>query len=392
MSNPGRRRERKSFDQLLADNESEVGTVIDKSETDDNSTTTKVEMIPLSDVKLNFKNKRVITQLIRFIPDDLAAEALTKSSPNKHIIANIHKISINNIQSEFKKASDGDPILDYPNHSDLYDIEGEGIFIGKGICFSNIKSSDKNITKIIDDFVERVIRHGNSLAANTDVVEKPQIVQTGGQRFKIIYGHQRYTYLVFYYGLAYVYNFNLSLSETRQDLKIFLENNSKTTETGYEQLLSSFYTVIDLGLTDSEAIMKNLSISSSRYYQIKPFLEDKHLLSIVKDAGITLSLKLLIEAYKQVKNALKALGITDKEELYSRFEEKLLVLSKKNKKVSTPKNSISLSLPKSTSLIEKLLFTDVRELEGFDINDYDLTDSKSIKKLFMKVIEISNDN
>jgi hypothetical protein len=351
-------------------------------------TDTKVEMIPFSNVHLNYKNKRVITQLIRLIPDALADLAISKDDPVKFIMSKIPSIPVNNIQLEFNKATKGEPILDYPNHSDLYDIEKEGIFIGKGICFSNIITDDKSINEMINDYVERVIRHGSSLETNQDVVEKPQIIQTGGQRFKLIYGHQRFTYLIYQYGLNHVYDFNLSMSSERQDLKIFLENNSKTTESGYEQLLSSYFTVSDLGLNGIEEIMLTLSISRSRYYQIADFLEDKNLLSIVKSSGIALSLKLLLTALVEVKKDLKLLNNDDKEELYSRFEEKLLVLSKKNKKAVLVKKAISLSLPNDRSVIEKLLFTDIREIEGLDIKEYDLDDSKSIKKLFKKILAI----
>jgi|TARA_B110000211_G_scaffold143489_1_gene163764 hypothetical protein len=353
-------------------------------------TDTKVEMIPFSNVNLNYKNKRVITQLIRLIPDTLSLQALAKEDPVKYIIANMAKVPINNIQQEFNKAGDGDAILEYPNHSDLYDVNKEGIFIGKGICFSNINTDDKNIKVMIDDYVERVVRHGSSLASNHDVVEKPQIMQTGGQRFKLIYGHQRFTYLIYYYGLDHVYDFNLSMSAERQDLKIFLENNSKTTESGYEQLLSSYFTVSDLGLRKMEEIMLTLSISRSRYYQLADFFEDKNLLAIVKSSGINLSLKLLIGALVEVKKALKLLNITDREELYSRFEEKLLVLSKKNKKAVVTKKDISLSIPNDQLILEKLLFTDLREWDELNIDEYDLSDQKSIKRLFKKISEITN--
>jgi hypothetical protein len=378
---------KRSFNEIV-----DKANVIDNSDhnlnTDTISTSTKVEMIPLSDVKLNFKNKRVITQLIRFIPDDLAAEALTKASPAKHIIANIHKISINNIQSEFEKAGVDDVMMNYPNHSDLYNIEEEGIFVGQGICFTNIETVDKNLKSLIDDYIERVIRHGSSLAVNIDVVEKPQIVQTGGQRFKLVFGHQRYTYLVFHYGLSHVYDFSLSLSEARQDLKIFLENNNKTIETGYEQILSSYFTVLDLSLNTMEEVMTALSIGRTRYFEVLHFIEDKHLINIVKEAGICLSFTQLVKALTEVKKGLKLLQVTNKEDLYSRFEEKLLILSKKNKKPAVINPNVSLSLPNDSNLLQKILFTDVRELDGLNIVDYDLNDSKSIKKLFNKIIEL----
>lgn len=381
-----KRKARRSFDSVFdeqADNKSEQTN--ESIVNDIIITDTKVEMIPLSNVCLNYRNKRVITQLIRLVPDELANEALTKDSPEQYIIDNIKSIPINNIQMEFNKAIEGEDILQYPNHSDLYNVSDEGIFIGKGICFSNINTEDKSISLMVNDYVERVIRHGSSLEANIDVVEKPQIMQTGGQRFKLIYGHQRFTYLVYHYGLEHVYDFNLAMSAERQDLKIYLENNAKTTESGYEQLLSNYFTVYDLGLKDREAIMLTLSISKSRYYQIIDFINDKNLIAIVKTSGIGLSLKILISALSEVKKALNALNITDKESLYSMFEEKLLVLSKKNKKPTDNKKAISLSIPKDRNIIEKLLFTDIREWEGIDINEYDLNDSKSIKKLFNKI-------
>lgn len=351
---------------------------------------TKVEMVPFSNVNLNYKNKRVITQLIRFIPDNLVELASTNDDPTKFIISNINDIPLNNIQQEFIKSSDGDDILQYPNHSDLYDIHNEGVFVGKGICFSNIKTDDKNIKDIIDSFVERVVRHGNSLATNLDVVEKPLIVQTGGQRFKLIYGHQRTTYLIYSYGLEHVYDFNLSKSSERQDLKILLENGTKTAESGYEQLLSYHFTVADLGLTNREEIMQNLSIQQSMYYAIIDFIQDKHLISIIKSSGINLSLKVLISAIAEVKKALKILNVTDKDELYDKFEEKLLVLSKKNKNVSIANPVINVKLPNDSNILETLLFTDIRKLKGFDIDDYNLTDPKSVRELFKKLSLVVN--
>ena len=66
------------------------------------------------------------------------------------------------------------------------------------------------------------------------------------------------------------------------------------------------------------------------------------------------------------------------------------MLSKKNKKAVVTKKDISLSIPNDQLILEKLLFTDLREWDELNIDEYDLSDQKSIKRLFKKISEITN--
>ena len=126
----------------------------------------------------------------------------------------------------------------YRRHDDIYNADTQGIFIGQGICFHNISTPNSDILNVVNSFVEAVHTSGESVKESGDVVEKPSIYKTGGQQYRLIYGHQRYCYLVYAFGHEYIYNFILASNTEKQNQKIYLENNTKRAETGYEKLIS----------------------------------------------------------------------------------------------------------------------------------------------------------
>lgn len=383
----------------------------------------RFETLPLRDVRLNYKNKRLITQMVRFIPDEII-EAYDESSGltiEEFVKSKVKDIPINKIIHQHhvatgkikgstrggKQAIDSD-ISNYPCHDDLYDLEDEGIFIGKGICFSNIKSSNDEVNNLIETFVEKVRLTGESLSITQELTEIPAVFKTGAMH-TLAYGHQRYCYLVYSLGLNEPYYFILKTNNEHQDRTIYLENNTKTSEGGYEQLLSFYFAAKDTN-GSSDEIMKTLSIKRSYFFKIKPFIDDFRLINVVKQYGIHESLHHITEQYRVVKQALTALESNpSKDKILEAFENKMRFESsansidisektnssehneetKQSEKASKPKvkNYLPIKIPKEEDKIQKLFFQDVREWSELDIDDFDLKTDKGLKKYLAALVD-----
>jgi hypothetical protein len=352
---------------------------------------TTTEHVLLSSVKLNFRNKRVITQLVRFIPDEVCADALLKEDVSSHVLSQIDKIHRNNIIKEFEKSKDGDEINLYDCHRDLYDTNLEGIFVGKGVCFHNIKTNKPQDQKLFDDFVNLVNIAGASLQENEDVAEKPQVVKVGGQRYSLVFGHQRYCFLIFHHGLKHVYDFNLSKTDAHQDLKIYLENNTKTSENGYEQLSSFYHTARHYPDANVEELQKRLSCGQSQMYKVLPFIKQPELIKVVKANGINLPATPILDALTSVKRSMNQLGIDDDVSLYSFFGKKLSELSSpKVRKASKSVKPVRISIKPTESSLDSLFFGDVREWSELEISEYDLKTPKGIKAYISDLMQELN--
>ena len=389
------KKKRQSVDDLLSSN---LSSNINSSENENNHSyenrDKKSEIARMSDVSLNYKNKRVITQFLRFIPDSMLEEDYPEDDAESHIIKNISRVPLNNIIKEITKAQDGGEgvdkdILNYPNHSDMYDTVNEGVFIGKGICFHNVHTENIDLLSILDDFVERVTLNGESLEENGELTESPQIMKTGGQKYRLVFGTQRYCYITYAYGTLHMYEYIMSMSNQEQDLKIYLENNTKTSEYGYEKLLSYHFTVKALDGKSLEDTLRSISRKKAYYYQIKPFIDDIELINLIKKYRIKLSIKDATDKIKEVKAALKIIGAKDKESLYESFKNAIKIPVKAEKTTNGPEdvilktdkpkvNKVKLNIPPAD--IEKLLFSDVRSWSKLDLSAYDLTDESGVKK------------
>ncbi|MBC6987867.1 hypothetical protein [Alteromonas sp. BZK5] len=376
----------------------------------------RFETLPLRDVRLNYKNKRLITQMVRFIPDEiidaydendgLSMEDFIKSKVNEIPINKIihqHHVASGLIKGSTrggKHAVDND-VLNYPCHDDLYDLEEEGIFIGKGVCFSNINSSNDEVNNLIEAFVEKVKLTGESLAITEELTEIPAVFKTGAMH-TLAYGHQRYCYLVYSLGLNEPYYFILKTNSEHQDRTIYLENNTKTSEGGYEQLLSFYFAAKDTN-GSSDEIMKTLSIKRSYFFKIKPFIDDIRLINVVKQYGIHQSLHHITEQYRIVKQALTALESSpSKDKILKAFEEKMRYESstadesseqtidvEQPKKETKPKSKsyLPIKIPKDEDKVQKLFFQDVREWSELDIDDFDLKSDKGLKKYLAALVD-----
>jgi len=375
---------------------------------------TRVENTALANVHLNYKNKRVLTQFIRFIPDNIAIEANEKHNSNgmasiqAFVLSEIKALPVNNIIREFRKSDDNTELdggegqeqndltdmRQYSRHDDLYDADKEGIFIGKGVCFHNITTNDNSFLGYIDEFVSSVNRNGASLLPNKDVIEKPQVIRVGGQRYRLVFGHQRYCYLVCAYGLSHIYSFNQAVSSEGQDSKIYLENNTKTDETALEHLLSCYHTIREAGLTDAEDIKNLLVIKDAQWFRIKPFMEDPKLLQIVKDQAITATQKVIVESLSEVKRAILTLGHEMTPAMvYEAYAKKLdsniseVKKTKSRQNTSKAAKTMRVIFPKSRVGVEKLLFGDVREWSKLDITNYDFSKEKDLKRYISDIME-----
>jgi len=378
----------------------------------------RYETLPLRDVRLNYKNKRLITQMVRFVPDELINEYNENPTSNieDFVLSKVREIPINKIIYQHHVASgkirgstrgghqanDSD-ILRYPCHDDLYDIEEEGIFIGRGVCFSNIKSGKNEINELIETFVEKVKLTGESLKVTDELTEIPAVFKSGAMH-TLAYGHQRYCYLVYTHGLNEPYYFILKTNNEHQDRTIYLENNTKTKEAGYEQLLSYYFAAKD---TDgsSDAIMKALSIKRSYFFKIKPFIDDIRLIEVVKQYAINKSITEILEQYKVVKQALTALENNPSvDKILKAFEDKLRLTepqgepfsdsSEKQDNESNPssvvkneKTYVPVKIPNEQSKFQKLFFEDVREWSKLDIEDFDLKSDKGLKKYLAALVD-----
>lgn len=354
-----------------------------------------IEPIRLRDICFNYKNKRVITQVVRFIPDDIADEALQKDDPEKFILDNVEKILPNSVIREFQDPSKANKdIINYPNHSDLYNINTEGVFIGKGFCFHNV-TSNKNSTFIetLDKFVENVLIAGKSVSTSKDLIEKPRLKKVGGQKHMLIFGHQRYCYLYYAFGSEYTYYFNVSNEEENEDLTILLENNTKTEEHGYEKLQSYYYAYQKIKEDSLDKILATLSVKKSYFYKIKPFLDNAELIDVIKKVSLKASITLILDVYKDVKIALDTISNSDPKLLVESFESKLKKATHTNdtqnsetktEKEKKPKLS-KINIAASPNTIEKILFGDVRKY--IDIENYDLNSTKDTKRLIRELIQ-----
>lgn len=370
------------------------------------------EALKLRNVNFNFRQKRVDTQLVRFIPDEICKQAREQEelSIEEFVLANIDKIPLNKIihqhwvaKGKIKlKARAGThqdkDILKYPCHDDLYDPEKEGIFIGKGICFSNIKTSYESFQEKIDKFVEEVHTAGKSLVQTEgELAEKPKVFKTGAM-YTLAFGHHRLCFLVYYGGLDYKYLFPYALVNDNQDRLIFIENNTKSAESGYETLLSYHFSAKDTDGTP-EGIQDTLSIKKSYYYSIKPFIDDILLLEPVKKYAINESQTTIIEQYKTVKNALQELGeqptperlrLAFADRLRTTFEKEVtesLPATNSTEKETKKKVYVPVRLPNNTSALSKILFDDVRNWSKLNPADFDLQTDKGIKKYLSALVD-----
>lgn len=353
------------------------------------------EQVPLSSVKFNYKNKRVITQIVRFIPDELSELANASGEPEAYILNRLSEVPINSVITEFrlhdKGSAPNSDIVKYQRHDDIYDVENQGVFVGKGICFHNITSEFAGVTELVNEFVEEVTINGKSLEQNKDVVEKPQIMKIGGQRYRLAFGHHRYCYLAYHFGLDHVYKFDMAMSQEKQDLRIFLENNTKKSEKGYEQIQSHYYTALESGTNDLSVLCDILACKKSYLYKLKPFLQDKRLLDCIKKHGFLLSITSILSAMSDAKKALSALGKQKNPDLILEiFSAKLESLSADSKLISksvpskdqsnvTAKRKqpmLKTRLPNDKAAIEKLFYGDVRSWSKLDIEQYDLENKK----------------
>ena len=371
-----------------------------------------LEALKLRDVNFNFRQKRVDTQLVRFIPDEICKEAKeqTELSIEDYVLANIDKIPLNKIihqhwiakgkiKSKARAGTHQDKaVLKYPCHDDLYDPENEGIFIGKGICFSNINTSYESFQEKIDKFVEEVHTAGKSLIQTEgELAEKPKVFKTGAM-YTLAFGHHRLCFLVFYGGLDYKYLFPYSVVNDKQDRLIFIENNTKSAESGYETLLSYHFSAKDTDGTP-EGIQETLAIKKTYYYSIKPFIDDILLLEPVKKYAINESVTTIIEQYKTVKNALHELGEQPTpERLRLAFTDRLRASFEKEVNDNSPVSSsavnetkkkvyVPVRLPNNTTALSKILFEDVRNWSELDPEDFELNTDKGIKKYLSALVD-----
>lgn len=205
------------------------------------------------------------------------------------------------------------------------------------------------------------------------------------------------------HGLNEPYYFILKTNNEHQDRTIYLENNTKTKEAGYEQLLSYYFAAKD---TDgsSEAIMKALSIKRSYFFKIKPFIDDIRFIEVVKQYAINKSITEILEQYKVVKQALTALENSPSvDKVLKAFEDKLRLAepkeelvsdsSKKQQKESNAlsekkqKTYVPIKIPNEQSKFQKLFFEDVREWSKLDIEDFDLKSDKGLKKYLAALVD-----
>jgi len=373
--------------------------------------------IRLSDVKFNYRNRRVVTQLVRFIPDELVNRANETDSPQQYILDHVDEISVNNVVLEFRQSSDSDDILNYPRYDSLYDTENEGIFVGRDIVFSNINSSNPGHQALIDEFVENVTVHGTSIKMNGGILnDNPKAVRVGGQRYQLIYGHQRLCYAVFSNGYSSFHEFIIVNNDIDQDREIFIENNSKEEEKGYEYLVSLSIMFKKLQGTE-ESKMQSLGLKRTKYYKIRPLITDLEMIDLIRDNAITIPENAAGLLLQEAKKAVAAVGDNSRDGLINAYTFKLQSWAKANIAGANLDNSnglvqadelsheagtdtsnntakteqATLKLPTQPVTIENLLFKDVRTWSELDFQQYDLSNKKDLKKLFNDLIEEASD-
>jgi hypothetical protein len=383
--------------------------IVELDDLDDRGFKIKLVSLPISLVKFNFRNKRVTTQLVRFVPDNVIEEMIARypdsvKEQQAFIEDSINRIPKNTAVSELRGNSSQTRLTSiqkaneeekkqYPCHDDLYDWENEGVFIGKGVCFSNIVTSNKQLQEEIDSFLDAVHRNGKSVAKNGDVVEKP-IVYANGSNFILKSGHLRLCYLTFAFGRQFQYDF-IQSDKVDENLHIYLENNAKHEETAYERILSYYHTIKEQNLFDKEgrpdedAIKTALAIGRSRYFQIINFINNPKLIDVVKRNAVGQKLSTILSklysAKKLYDDTTKDYQIDTPFEVF--WEEQFKIVPEK--KLST----VSVKLPDSGAVIKKLLFSDVKSWSKLDFSEYNLNKKTDIHKLINDLAnEAASDN
>ncbi len=362
------------------------------------------ENTSLSCVNLSYFNKRVVTQLIRFIPDSIIEllnnENIEGDKVEPFILKQLKKIPVNNIVREYRKrdiaiekggtlSGDFKEMDKYVRHDDIYDPDKQGIFIGEGICFHNIKTDNKAILDVVNSFVSAVHTSGQSVRESGDVVEKPSIYKVGGQQYRLVFGHQRYCYLVYAFGREYIYNFILASNTEKQNQKIYLENNTKRAETGYEKLISLRDTYVELNLKKNSTPWVALSVGRATFFKIKRFMQNPECIDVIKKKSFNLSYH---QAHQIMDDVYKALTLIHGKTLSTAmvleaFSTKLDELNKRVEKggQNPKKEKVKISLPQEKSAVEKLLFEDVRNWSKIDITKYDLSKKSDLTK-YLKIL------
>ena len=288
---------------------------------------TKLHPYDLSKLQVSRKNSRDTTFLVRYINDDTLAKMkamlvkkhshldgnevaiidyLTKhigefTDPDSDLYVNI-KLNATIAQYKYeqdKSLVDKTSIIN--GILDLYDHDKEGIFIGKSLITFNFSNHDlvKLATQFKDDIsrLQGVVAKGRKFQDDITIKEE-------GSRNIICGGFLRYSALFLFYGSEHTVHVkkmdDLEDSEVTQDEYIFIENNSKTNESGWETFMMRSRVYQQNSNKSNNELMSLVSLSRNHFYKQLPMLQSSAIYEAVVSKQIThYSLNKVIGIFKK---------------------------------------------------------------------------------------------
>lgn len=294
-------------------------------------------------LRVSSHNKREQTFYVRFIDDELREQIISRAKtkmPNladnevallEYINKNInlfthftdeegneHHIPVSTTIKDFERESK-------PLHPALraYDVEKEGIFIGKNILTSYFENKNARIRKLVSDFEETIEKYAAVLKSGRKFNSTIAVYNNNG-KYEVLNGFLRFC--SFYNALGSEKKIwarsipEFDIEKYSKDELVYVENNARTQEQAWETFISQqalYEQYVNEEMNNSE-IAVALSISRAHFYSLKPALKCKALTKLVQEHEVTISTSKaisLLKAYAKEHNEDDLIEMTEDEVL-----------------------------------------------------------------------------
>ncbi|WP_143873346.1 hypothetical protein [Catenovulum sediminis] len=278
---------RRSFDSIGKDTSAPVINEVKRFKS--NKTTSTV----LNNIQFNPLNIRIATSLIRRVNDSTIQEfALDKLSEPE----------IENKFSDWAGQVANNEILDYLDGDndelsvfgierdlvndirELYQLKpDDGIYVGKQFIFSRF--SDERLSALAAEFVDSILDMTNNIKDGSLLQDKIKTMNIRGQKYIISSGgHRRVIALAYVDGWQSNQEIEVEPNNVDSMLELYIENNSKFTESKFEKLLGQHRLYMHLAKQnlDQVKIRQKLLLSKSWYFKIVKILKRPIVIDVIK--------------------------------------------------------------------------------------------------------------
>ncbi|USD28484.1 hypothetical protein J8Z24_16495 [Pseudoalteromonas sp. SCSIO 43201] len=282
---------------------------------------------------------------------------------------------------------------------DLYNGENY-VLVGKS-CIVNCLTYGSSEWKKANTTIESIVELGENIAVS-EMIQVPTVYPTDDGKYQILTGHRRFFALVFAYGFGHVAQFKVyARKPILSKVKQFQENASREDLPQYGKLQAFLAAMMEVDYLDQARLKigekritvrekaKYLGISLgafdnynvlTRYPEVIRAYENGLSFSFVKVKKVVLK----IENDYKIQHDKKVLNIGDRKAIGAKISDALEGKSA----TSIKKQNYSIKNIASSSLLKKLLFTDVSELDlGIDWEAVDWEDRAQVTSLIAEVIE-----